>query len=107
MGKILKKLENGSPDLTHRLLVLKEFCGALLPSQTVGRRQKCLPSSLQADEEHLEHLQSKWHKQLRHFFFFSFIWAVFYTNENQALGVMLFCVYNKTSLTQTLLIYNL
>lgn len=68
MGKILKKLENGSPDLTRRLLVLKEFCGALLPSQTVGRRQKCLPSSLQADEEHLEHLQSKWHKQLRHFF---------------------------------------
>lgn len=56
MGKILKKLENGSPDLTRRLLVLKEFCGALLPSQTVGRRQKYLPSSLQADEEHLEHL---------------------------------------------------
>lgn len=41
------------------------------------------------------------------FFFFSFIWAVFCTNENQALGVMLFCVYNKTSLTQMQLIYNL
>lgn len=32
------KLENGSPDLTRRLLVLREFCGALIPSQTVGRQ---------------------------------------------------------------------
>lgn len=35
------------------------------------------------------------------------LFGLFCTNENQALEVMLLCVYNKTSLIQMQLIYNL